>query len=76
MKLLGITFNEFIQKGNVIVGIILAILGVAIWLLAVNITKAVRQTTAIKQNDTVLVTCRVIGLVALLIGMVLIALPL
>ncbi len=76
MRLLGITFNEFIQKGNVIVGIILAILGVATWLLAVNITRAVRKTNSIKQNDTVLVTCRVIGLVALLIGMVLIAIPL
>ena len=76
MRLLGITFNEFIQKGNVIVGIILAILGVATWLLAVNMTRAVRKTNSIKQNDTVLVTCRVIGLVALLIGMVLIALPL
>jgi hypothetical protein len=76
MRLLGITFNEFIQKGNVIVGIILAILGVAMWLLAVNITKAVRRTASIKQNDTVLVTCRVVGLVSILIGMVLIALPL
>ena len=76
MKLLGITFNEFIRKGNVIVGIILAILGVATWLLAVNITKAVRQTTSVKQNDVVLVTCRVVALVVLLIGMVLIALPL
>lgn len=76
MRLLGITFNEFIQKGNVIVGIILAILGVAMWLLAVNITKAVRRTDSIKQNDTVLVTCRVVGLVSILIGMVLIALPL
>ena len=76
MKLLGITFNEFIQKGNVILGIILAILGIAIWLLATNITKVVRQSATIKQNDTVLTTCRVSGLVALLIGMVLIAIPL
>ena len=76
MRLLGVTFNEFIQKGNVIVGIILAILGVATWLLSVNITKVVRKTSNIKQNDTVLTTCRVIGLVALLIGMVLIAIPL
>lgn len=75
MKLLGVTFNEFIQKGNVIVGIILAILGVAMWLLSISIAKAVRQTSAIRQNDTVLITCRVIGLVSLLIGMVLIAIP-
>ena len=76
MRLLGITFNEFIQKGNVIVGIILAILGIATWLLSANITKAVRKTENIKQNDTVNTTCKVIGLVALMIGMILIALPL
>lgn len=76
MKLLGLTFNEFIRKGNVIGGIILAIFGVATWLLAVNITRVVRKTSSIKQNDVVLVTCRVIALVALLVGMVLIALPL
>ena len=76
MKMLGITFNEFIQKGNVIVGIILAILGIAIWLLAANITKVVRQSTSAKQNDTVYTSCKVIGLISLLIGMVLIAIPL
>lgn len=76
MLLLGITFKEFIQKGNVIVGIALAIIGVACWLLATNIAKAVRGTTQIQPNDTVLLGCKVTGLVSLLVGMVLIALPL
>ena len=76
MLLLGISFSEFMQKGNVIIGIICAILGVATWLLAMNIAKAVRKNEPVKSNDTILVGCKVAGLVALLVGMVLIALPL
>lgn len=76
MFILGVTFKEFIQKGNVITGIIFAILGVATWLLAMNVAKFVRKNDAIKPNDTVLVGCKVAGLVMLLIGMVLIAIPL
>ncbi len=76
MFILGITFSEFIQKGNVIVGIILAILGVAGWLLANNITKAVRKSEQIKPNDSILVGIKVGSLISILLGMVLIALPL
>lgn len=76
MLILGITFKEFIQKGNVICGIILAIVGVAAWLLAKNIAQTVRKTNAIKPNDAILIGVKVAGLVSLLIGMVLIALPL
>jgi hypothetical protein len=76
MFILGVTFSEFMQKTNVIIGIICAILGIAIWLLALNIAKAVRRTQVIKPNDTVLIACKVTGLVMLLVGMVLIAIPL
>ena len=76
MFILGVTFKEFIQKGNVITGIIFAILGVATWLLAINVAKFVRKNDNIKPNDTALVGCKVAGLVMLLIGMVLIAIPL
>ena len=75
MFLLGVTFSEFIQKTNVIVGIISAILGVASWMLATHIAKAVRNNEQVDANDTVLVGSKVVGLVLLLIGMVLIALP-
>lgn len=76
MLILGVTFSEFIQKTNVIVGIIFAILGVACWLLAMNITKYIRKNNEIKPNDTVLIGFKVAGLVSILIGMVLIAIPL
>ena len=76
MFILGVTFKEFIQKGNVICGIILAILGVATWLLAKHITKAVRKTETFKPNDSVLIGSKVVGLVGILLGMILIAIPL
>ena len=75
INILGVTFKEFIQKGNVIVGIILAALGVACWLLAPYITKAVRKTENVKSNDTLLIGLKVAALVSLLIGMILIAIP-
>ena len=75
MFVLGITFKEFIQKGNVIFGLALAIIGVATWLLAKSIATAVRKTDQIKPNDQVLIGCKVVGLIVLLIGMILIAIP-
>ena len=76
MNILGVTFSEFIQKGNVILGIVLAAIGVAGWLLAASITKAVRKTENIKNDDNILVGCKVASLISILAGMVLIALPL
>ena len=76
MNILGITFKEFMQKGNVIAGIIIAVIGVAAWLLATNIAKFVRKSNDIKPNDAVLLGCKIVGLVSILVGMVLIALPL
>ena len=75
MLILGVTFKEFIQRGNVILGIILAIVGVACWLLAKNLAQAVRKTTDVKPNDAVLIGCKVFGLVLVLVGMILLALP-
>lgn len=76
MFILGITFKEFIQKGNVIMGLILAVLGLGCILLARSITIAVRHDKTIKQNDPVFLGCTISGLVVLLLGMILIALPL
>lgn len=76
MFILGVTFKEFIQKGNVMIGVILAILGVACWLLAKNIAQVVRKGETVKPNDNVLIAWKVVGLVGVLIGMVIIALPL
>lgn len=76
MFVLGVTFSEFMQKTNVIIGVICAVLGVACWLLAMNIAKTVRKTEVINPNDRVLIGCKVTGLVMLMIGMILIAIPL
>lgn len=76
MFILGIAFKDFIQKGNVIIGLILAVLGLACVLLAKSIAINVRHTKDIKSNDAVFMTCSIIGLTVLLLGMVLIALPL
>lgn len=75
INILGVTFKEFIQKGNVVVGIILASLGVACWLLAPYVAKAIRKTENLKSNDAWLVGLKVAALVSLLIGMILIAVP-
>ena len=76
MFILGITFKEFIQKPNVIIGIALAIIGVACWLLAKNIAQTVHKTEQVQNNDNVLIGCKIAGLIGLLVGMVLLALPL
>lgn len=75
MLILGVTFKEFIQRGNVILGIVLAILGVGFWLLAKSIAHTVRKTDDIKPNDAILIGVKVFGLVLVLVGMILIALP-
>ena len=76
MFILGVTFKEFIKKGNVMIGIALAIAGVACWLMAKNIAQVVRKGEAVKPNDNVLIAWKVVGLVGVLVGMVLIAIPL
>jgi len=75
MLILGITFKEFIKNVNVMAGIVLAIVGLAFCLMAMNITQAVRKTKQIKPNDTLLIGLKVASLVILLLGMVLIAIP-
>ena len=76
MFILGITFKEFIQKGNVILGLVLAVLGLACILLARSIATSIRGTKNIKGNDSIFLGCTIAGLVVLLLGMILIALPL
>lgn len=75
MLILGVTFKEFIQRGNVIVGIILAIIGLGCWLIARSVAQAVRKTNDVKPGDSIIIGFKVFGLVLLLVGMVLLALP-
>lgn len=75
MFILGVTFTDFIQRTNVIVGLALAIVGLAIFLLANKFACVVRKTKDVKANDSVLVGTKVFGLVMLMVGMILIAIP-
>lgn len=74
--LIGVVLSEFLQKINVIIGIVLAIFGVASFVMAKRITQSVRKTSNVKKNDNVYITANVVGIILILLGMILIALPL
>lgn len=73
--LLAVKFSEFIVKVNVIVGIILACIGIACILLSKRVTMIVDKTDAVQKTSKVYVGVRVAGVIAILLGMILIALP-
>ena len=66
---------EFLLRYTVITGVILAIIGVAIFMLAKRITMARRKQDEINKNDRLYITLCLIGLAFILIGMIFIALP-
>ena len=70
-NLLAVTFVEFIQRPNVIIGIVLAVLGIALAILARRITRAIRKTKDVQNNDNVLIGFKVAGLVLILVGFIL-----
>ena len=66
---------EFILRYTVITGMILAIFGVALCMLAKRITLAKRKTDTLNKNDRLFVTLMLVGLGLILVGMIFIALP-
>lgn len=75
MCILGVTFVDFIQRTNVIIGLALAMLGLAIYLLANKLACVVRKSKSIKPSDSIVVGTKVFGLVMLMVGMILVAIP-
>lgn len=73
--LLAVKFTDFIVRFNVIVGIICAAIGLACILLARRVTQAVDKTDSITTSSKTYVACKIAGLILILIGMILIALP-
>lgn len=73
--LLAVTFTEFIVKINVIIGIIIASLGLGAIFLSRRITQMVDKVEIISKSSKTYVISKVVGLVMLLVGMILIALP-
>lgn len=74
-KILGVTLVEFLQRPNVLVAIFLAVIGIALAILSRRITRSVRKTKDIADNDGLLVGLKITGLVMILIGLILMIIP-
>ena len=74
--LLAVKFSEFIVKANVIIGIIIAALGIAAFLIASKLTIFIDKTETLNKSSKVYMACKIAGLIGILLGMILIALPL
>ena len=66
---------EFLLRYTVITGVLIAIVGTAILFLAKHITKAKRGTSEVDKSDKLYITLLIVGLMFVLIGMIIIALP-
>ncbi len=71
MFLLANTLLDFLSIDLVIVGVVLAALGLAFALLAKRIAKAVRKTSEIDPNDKVMLIFKALGLVCIVIALIL-----
>ncbi|MFQ6752416.1 MAG: hypothetical protein ACLRFL_02480 [Clostridia bacterium] len=66
---------EFLLRYTVITGMIIAIIGVAICLIAKRVTMAIRNQDTIDKKDNIYVAMMLIGLILILVAMIVIALP-
>ena len=66
---------EFLLRYTVIAGIVCAVIGTAICMMAKRITMAKRQQVEIDRKDRLYVGLHCVGLFFILLGMILIALP-
>lgn len=74
-NLLGVTLIEFLQRPNVLVAIFLAVMGIALAILSRRITRSVRKSKDIADNDGLFVGLKITGLVMILIGLILMVIP-
>lgn len=66
---------EFLLRYSVISGMIIAIIGTALCMLAKRVTMMVRKQVEIDKKDRLYATLMLLGLGFILIGMIIIALP-
>lgn len=66
---------EFLLRYTVITGIIIAIIGTALCMLAKRITMAKRNQVEINKKDRLYVTLLMLGLGFILVGMIIMVLP-
>ncbi len=65
------TISERFQLPMFTLGIILAVLGVAIGVLAKRITRVVRKSNTIENNDKILISLKLVGLILLFLALIL-----
>ncbi len=65
------TISERFQLPMFTVGIILAVVGVAIGILAKRITRVVRKSNEVENNDKILISLKLVGLVLLFCALIL-----
>ncbi|MBQ7977282.1 MAG: hypothetical protein IJ301_01610 [Clostridia bacterium] len=68
--LLLVSLVERLSQVNVIIGIILCALGIAIACLARRIACAARKSGKVPNDDTIMITTKVIGLIFIVIALV------
>ena len=66
---------EFLLRYTVITGMIIAIIGTALCMLAKRITMAKRNQVEINKKDRLYVTLLMLGLAFILVGMIIMVLP-
>ncbi len=70
--LLIATLGDFLRNELVIIGIVLAAVGLALSFLSKRIAKSVRKSDEIKPTDTVMLTFKAFGLICIVVALVLI----
>lgn len=73
LNLLNTTFIEMISRPGIIAGIICVVLGTAIAILAVRLTRAIRKASEYNPNDILAIILKSVGLVIVVVGFILIA---
>lgn len=71
MGFMLVNLLEHLQKPNVLVAIILAILGVFLALIAKRAARAFRHVKEIKDDDAIMVSMKIVGLLLILVGLIL-----
>ena len=66
---------EFLLRYNVLAGIVVATIGTAICMMAKRIAMAKKGQVEIDKNDSTYASIRILGIVLIVAGMILIALP-
>lgn len=68
--LLLVSLIERLSQANVIIGIVLCAIGIAVACLARRIACAARKSSNVPNDDTILVTTKVIGLIFIVVALV------